>query len=186
RRGQLEESLLYAHRALECCENHVDRDRILADMATTLAAMGHREAARDAHVILASTAEEQEIRWIATINLLELATLAGSEPMFERYRAQLRDAKLPPALAAYYHLHVGEGCGRFERYERAQSALQAAITVAEQHGVNEVLMRAEAALANVRQVQRDEACLQPTPTPAVAEVIRAMSGLRAAVGTPAP
>ncbi len=182
RRGQLEESLLYAHRALECCENHVDRDRILADMATTLAAMGQRDAARDTYLILCSTASEQEVRWASAINLLELAALDGSEPLFERYRRELSDASLPPSLAAHFHLHVGEGSRRFGRHSAAELAFQEAISVAQRHSVNEVLVRAESSLRAVSATSQRAAPDEYQPSAAVGEVIRAISDLRASAG----
>ncbi|MGH7717332.1 MAG: hypothetical protein ACREON_00615, partial [Gemmatimonadaceae bacterium] len=136
RRGELDASVVFGHRALELCTDPTRRDRILADVANALGIMGQHEAARQAFEVLAVTAQEQHIRWLALVNLLELAAESGSETLFEQYRRELTAVELPPSLSGYFHLYVGKGCLRFERYPSAKAAFERAVAVAQEHSVN--------------------------------------------------
>ncbi|MFN2397322.1 MAG: hypothetical protein ABR543_01565 [Gemmatimonadaceae bacterium] len=180
RRGELEKSVVFGHQALKHCTDPTRRERIIADIANTLGSMGHREAAEEAFQMLAETAQEQYVRWYVTINLLELAGISGKEPQFETYRRKLAHADLPPALAAHYYLYIGEGCRRFQRYTSAREALKAAIDVARQHKVNEVLIRAEKNLLELEHLKSEDSARDPVPTTPsveVAEVIRAIGAM---------
>ena len=149
-RGDLETAARFAYEALSALQNQVARDRALADLAAIFFDMGILSAARDANLVLAATAQEQYTRWVATINLLEIAAVDQREPVFEQYRRELAEASLPVTLAAYYFYYVGEGYRRFERMEQARVALGRAIEVASRHSINEVLIKAEKALADLR------------------------------------
>ncbi len=186
RRQQFEAAAVYGHRALALCSDSSDRERILGDVATALGDAGQREAARDAHLVLVATAQAAETRWTAMVNLVELAALDGREPLFERHRRDLAGIALPPVLAAYYHLFVGEGCARFGRTASARTALTKAAAVAQEFRINEVLLKAETAL---EALERSPA---PTPveaspaakpaSPALTEVIEAVGSMRELVG----
>lgn len=182
RRGQFEAGVLYGYRALRHHTEPVQHDRTLADIATSLNAMGQRRAAREAHLVVAATAQEQYLRWVSTINLLEIATLDGSERHFERYRRELAGASLPPALAAYYHLYVGEGYRRFGNYERAQEALTQAVEVAQRYEVNEVLVRADILRRDIAAAAPTGATSSGPVSPAIAQVILAITEIRRLAG----
>ena len=70
--------------------NQRDRDRTLANIATGFRYLGLMDVARDAYLVLASTAQEQYIRWMSELNLMELAALQGMELDFDKYRRDLR------------------------------------------------------------------------------------------------
>src|ERR671926_1661783 len=145
-RGDLELAVRLGYEAVNGFRDQVARDRAMVDLAAAFLRMGLRSAARDANLILAATAQEQYTRWVATINLMEIASLDGSEPVFEQYRRELASAHLPAVLAAYYHYHVGQGFRLFERFEAAKAALERAIEVAARYRLNEVLIKAEQSL----------------------------------------
>lgn len=182
RRGHPEEAVAYGHRALMLASDPIERDRILGDLGAMLGDMGHRAAARNAHLLIVSRSHEPFLRWVATVNLLELAHQDGDEPLFERYRRELATVALPPSLGAYYHLAVGEGYARFGRVERAVSALSEAVTVAQAHQVNEVLVKAEALLQQVRgrrPAEETKTTVPPQVAAAIDEIgrmSRAMAG----------
>ncbi|HJU64905.1 MAG TPA: hypothetical protein VJ596_04475 [Gemmatimonadaceae bacterium] len=182
RRGQLDSAVVYAYRALELCDDATRRDRILADIANLLGMLGHHLSSQQAFEVLAVTAQEQYLRWLATVNLVELASLEGSEPMFERYRRELESAHLPPLLSAYLHLYVGEGNRRFNRVDAARAAYENAIAVAQEHDVNEVLIRAEVALRELRHAHAPGAPAADVPSSSVQDVITAIRAMHASAG----
>jgi hypothetical protein len=186
RRRQFEDAAVYGHRALALCSDSADRERILGDVATALGDAGHRAAARDAHLVLVATAQAAETRWTAMVNLVELAALDGREPLFERHRRELAGIALPPMLSAYYHLFVGEGCQRFGRTSSARSALAKAAAVAQEYRINEVLLKAEAALDELERSPAPapvEVAPEARPTsPALTEVIESVGTMRELAG----
>ena len=60
--GDLELSLECSHEALELSTDPLGRERILANIALTFAQMGLREAARDAGLLVAATAQDRTTR----------------------------------------------------------------------------------------------------------------------------
>jgi hypothetical protein len=176
-RGDYERSIGLAYEALLALQSPAARDRALADLAAAFAELGCRSAARDAHLILAATAEEQYTRWMATINLMELAAFDMREPNFEQYRRELADSALPPSLAAAYYLYVGQGYQRFRKFDLAEHAIEHAIGIANSHKLNQLLFQAEAALVDVRTGRFSEApqaSEPPAPVRVIAESIRDM------------
>lgn len=182
RRRQFEEAAIFCHRALAHCEHPTERDRVLVDLATFLGELGQRDAARKAFLILAATAQEQYVRWAATINLLELTTLEGDETVFERLRQELASASLSPAFAAEYHLLVGLGHQRFGRSEAAREALGQALRVAREYQLNETAFRVEATLRSLEVLTPPTITTAPPPSEAVAEIVRTIDQLRAEAG----
>jgi hypothetical protein len=131
-----------------------ERERILNDLATSFHMLGDKSAARDAFLILASTAREQYLRWTATINLMELAAEDGVSIQFERYKQQLASATLPPMLQVQFELHVGRGYQTFGEYELAGTWLARAGRTATAHSFNQLAFAAEDALANNTRAAR--------------------------------
>jgi hypothetical protein len=74
-----------------------------------------------------------------------LATLDGSETVFERYRQALSREPLNPRLAVSYQRILGEGLRRFGREQQALQAFDRAIVIAERHQLNLLLIEAETA-----------------------------------------
>ena len=178
-RGQYESAVRYAYEALDGMSNPADRDRVLLDIAAAFVELGVLSAARDALVVLAATAQEQYLRWAATVNLLEVAGREGCEPVFEQYRRQLADAPLPAALEANYYLVVGKGYAGFGRVEPARSALTKAIDVATHHAFHQLVHAAEAEL---RELERAEVTRRKVsdyqPSADVEEIVAAIHGMR--------
>jgi tetratricopeptide (TPR) repeat protein len=143
--GEYARAATLAHEAWMRTTDPIERDRVLVGLAASLQEIGQREAARDANLLLVAQAKEPLSRWGATINLIELATLDRREVDFLRYRRSLEGAALPPVLAGYYHFYVGQGYHAFGRPERARTAFNQAIALAETHGLNDLLFQAESA-----------------------------------------
>ncbi len=147
-RGQYDAAVRFAYDAMRESTSERERDRILGDLAGSFYMLGLKSAARDAFSILAATAQEQYQRWVATINLMELAAEEGVSLQFERFRQQLAGAKLPPLLRTQFELHVGRGYQTFGEYSSARTWLERAARSASSHSLNQFLFEAESALAN--------------------------------------
>jgi len=181
-RGNYDLAIQLAYEALGSMGAQAARDRVLADLAATFAEVGLRSAARDANLILMATAQEQYTRWVATINLLELAALDRMEPVFEQYRRELASVELPAALAVYYHYYAGQGFRIFGQFTAAKASLQRAIAIASQHNLNEMLMRAEQSLHELDDGSVVRMKQVADPSQVVSEVAEAIREMRALVG----
>ena len=115
RRGKFDEAVVLQYEALKGVRNQMARDRVLNDLGASFVQLGVYSAARDAYLVVAATAQEQYMRWTATINLLDVAVYERREPVFEQYRRELEGAQLPPTLAPYYYLFVAQGYRAFDK-----------------------------------------------------------------------
>lgn len=151
--------------ALNALTDASARDRAVADIGTCFQHLAMRDAARDAHLIVAHTARSQYSRWVATINLLEIAALDRCEPVFEQYRRQLADVALPPALRVTYLLYVSRGCRTFDRGEIARTTLEAAGDLATRYRLNQLSLEIDQELVAMTR----ETTSANTPAPKLAE-----------------
>ena len=178
-RGQYETAVRFAYEALDGMTNPADRDRVLADIAVAFSELGVLSAARDALVVLASTAQEQYVRWAATINLLEVAAKDGCEPVFEQYRRDLVNAALPASLEANYHLIVGRGYAGFGKLDAARAALTRALDVADKQNYHQLVSQVETELQQLERTTRvAEKRLPYTPSERIEEIAAAIHDMR--------
>lgn len=150
-RGQYDVAVRFAYEAMHDSVSETERDRILGDLAASFYELGIKSAARDAHLILASTAREQWQRWVATINLMELSAEDAVEVQFERYRQQLAAAALPPLLRTQFELYAGKGYQLFGRFSDAREWLDRALASATSYSFNQLVFAVEAAIARNHQ-----------------------------------
>src|SRR5262249_39408959 len=87
--GKHDRAVQLAYRALGVSPTVPDRDRILNNIATGLRHLGLHDAARDAYLVLAVTTQEQYVRWLSELNLMELAATQGMGLQFDKYRRDL-------------------------------------------------------------------------------------------------
>ena len=182
RRGQYDLAVTLGYEALEGYTDPLSRDRVLGDIAAAFFELGLRTAARDAYLILAATAQDQHSRWVATINLMECAAADGREPMFEQYRRELADTSLPALLACHYQFYVGEGYRTFGNVGAARGALMRAMELAERHGINQMIFRAEQSLRSLDQAGVVIIATSPASTPELERVATAVRGMRELAG----
>ena len=180
-REQYNLAIRFAYDALGGSRSATERDRILSDIAVSFLALGVYSAARDAYLVLSATAQEHYTRWAATLNLLEIATQTGVEPLFELYRRQLASQELPPYMKTAFHLGVGEGYRRFGDLVLAEQHVMAAIHTATFHGYNQYLFEAESALRQLRMPTPPNRVSTAVPLE-VEEVAEAIRELRETVG----
>lgn len=185
-RGDFQGSIRFAYDALPKLTGQSARDRVLVDIAASFLELGVASAARDAFLVLAATAQEQYVRWTATLNLLELSVLDTNEPRFESYRRELATVELPANLEVAYHLQTGKGYSAFGRWERAERALTRAVELAAKHRLNQLLFSAEESLRQLevgKQATRTNPVLIPVVAPeSVADVAAAIHQMRTLVG----
>jgi hypothetical protein len=149
--GNHERAIQLAYDALSCSPSLPDRDRILSDIATGLRHLGLYDAARDSYLVLAMTAQEQYIRWMAELNLMELAAVQGIELQFDKYRRDLESADFSPMLRVTYLLHVGRGYHSLGNSDSGIPYLERAVELAEQFKLNQLAFECESALSEARK-----------------------------------
>jgi tetratricopeptide (TPR) repeat protein len=181
-RGDFPLSIRFAYDALPRLTGQSARDRVLVDIAASFLELGVTSAARDAFLVLAATAQEQYVRWTATLNLLELAVVDTNEPAFESYRRELAAIELPANLQVSYHLQSGKGYTAFGRWERAQRSLTRAVELAAKHRLNQLLFAAEEGLRQLevgKSAARTSVPFVPAIAPdSVADVAAAIHEMR--------
>jgi hypothetical protein len=173
--GQMLTGIEYAYEAWQATADSVERERVLITLANLLVSAGFPDVARDANVLLATTGVEPVVRWAATVNLIEIATLERREIEFARYRKALANAELPPIMAGDFHYYVGCGHLAFDQPGLAAEAFGRAAAVAEQHGLAELLARVKAQ----GPIRAPRAVAVPVPRPvSVARVADALHSAR--------
>ena len=183
RSGEDAEALKLAHEALNLTAKPADRDVVLEDIAAMFTQLGMHDAARDALLVLTATAQTKFVRWSATLNLMELASLDEIEDAFDGYARELARTPLGPWLRSHYLLFLGEGLDRFGRQEPAIQALEEAVSFAESNQIHQVAFKAQDALSAVRSTRRTAPSFTSPPAwvpDDIATVVRAISDLRRA------
>jgi tetratricopeptide (TPR) repeat protein len=157
RRGRPDEALVLQYDAFKGVRNQMARDRVLNDLGESFVQLGVYSAARDAYLVVAATAQEQYMRWTATINLLDVSVYERREPLFEQYRRELDGVDLPPTLETYYYIFVAEGYRVFDQPSLAKIAISRAIELSTSHQLGQALFKAEGILGELqKQVAREE------------------------------
>lgn len=188
RRGRHEEGLLLQFEAFKGVRNQMSRDRVLNDLGASFVQLGVYTAARDAFLVVAATAQEQYMRWTATINLLDVAVHERREPLFEQYRRDLEDAALPPSLATYYYIYVAQGYRAFDQLSLATAAVGRAIELATSNQLGQARFEAEELLDRLnRDVAKEareerEAIRGTIWSPQVRDIANALHELRTMAG----
>lgn len=174
-RGEYELSIRCAYEALELSTTPREHDRILGDIADAFMMLGVLDVASDAYVLLSETAQEQYVRWTATLNLLGIAARRGVEPIFDHYRRELEHANFPPHLRAAYLLQVGEGYLGLGSATMAIPCLERAVELATAYGLNRLSLQAKECLRLARSNE------QRPPRPPAPDMPESMRGVADAI-----
>ncbi len=180
--GEYSDTVSYANKALDMTTNPSVKDSIMADIAAAFMEMGLYDAARDTQLVISLTSRYQWVRWQATINLMELASVEGQESAFVKYAKELKHAALDPRLRSYFLLYYGKGSIEFGREDVGIESIAEAQEFAAEHKIYQVSHDAERALAVAREGRVRRAATKPpvfeTIPEEVFEVAHAMSLLR--------
>jgi tetratricopeptide (TPR) repeat protein len=144
-------AICFSYAALELTKNPRDRDRILINIATGFRYLGLLDVARDAYLVLATTGQEQYLRWLAEINLMEVAAEQHVELHFDKYRRDLDSADFTPVLRVTYLLHVGRGYHMLGNPGAGIPYLESALAMAESHKLNQLSFEVEDSLHSARR-----------------------------------
>lgn len=177
-------ALACSYEALELSSEAIDRERILSNIALTLAQMGLRDAARDAGLLVAAMAQDRNTRLTALVNLMELAHQDGRELVFEHYRRDLAREELTPYLQAVYHEACAEGFRVFGRVNEARHSAALMLDVAERHGLNEFVLKAESLLREVEAAPPAPSTATRAPSKRARVIAQAIAEMRISAGLP--
>jgi tetratricopeptide (TPR) repeat protein len=172
------------YEALELASDAAGRERILSNIALTFAQMGFRQAARDAALLVAARAQDRSTRLTALVNLMELAHQDGRELVFEQYRRDLAREDLAPYLLVTYLEACVAGLRAFGRHAEARHAASRMLDVAEHHGLNEFVLRAEALLRGEGAASLGPRTDDRPPTSQTVTLARVIAEMRIAAGLP--
>jgi tetratricopeptide (TPR) repeat protein len=182
--GEHDFALACSYEALELADDAADRERILSNIALTFAQMGLRESARDAALLVAATAQDRNTRLTALVNLMELAYQDGRELVFEQYRRELSREELTPYLETVYYEACAEGFSALGHAAEARHAAQRMLEVAERHGLNEFVLKAEL-LVRAAGARPAAPPIEPRAfTAQTRKIARAIARMRVAAGLP--
>ncbi|MGA9836336.1 MAG: hypothetical protein WBQ26_03375 [Gemmatimonadaceae bacterium] len=173
-RGHHDVAIELAYEALRESIVPADRDRILSDIGTAFHMLGLRSVARDAFLVLSATAQEQYMRWVASLSLMGIAAEDGSEPIFEQFKSSLRPRTMPPELETEYYIRLGQAYHQLDRDDLGHIALAKAIQLAEHYGYFGLLFEAEEALHAAPVGRRVHPEDIPPPIADIAEAVRTM------------
>ena len=177
-------ALACLYEALELEREPTGRERILSNIGHTFAQIGLRDAARDAALLVAATAQDQSTRLTALVNLMDLAHQDGRELVFEQYRRDLAREELSPYLQVTYLEACVAGFRAFGRSDEAELSATEMLEVAERYGLNEFVLKAESLLHHRDTASQDTAASDSQPTSRAITIARAIADMRVAAGLP--
>jgi tetratricopeptide (TPR) repeat protein len=154
--GHHDRAVRLAYAAMEATQTPPYRDRVLTNIATGLRHLGLVDAARDAYLVLAQTAQEPYVRWMAELNLMEMAADQGLELQFDRYRRDLEEEDFTPLIRVTYLIHVGRGYHSLGDSEQGIPYLERAIELAAEFKFNRLLFEAEGVLNDAKRRKTPE------------------------------
>ena len=176
-RGDYDTGIRYAYNSLRLADDARNKDRLLCHIACLFVLRGSWQVAQEAFLLLLATAQEPRVQWEAAVNLVEIATLAGSREAFEHYRLDLQHIKLPPVLDVELSIMLAKGHAQFGQDAEAREVLHHGISVAEANGLNQLLFTAEQLLSTIGDLD-----MQPTQSISVpfdiSDVATAITDLR--------
>lgn len=142
-RGNFSEAIRYGYSALEFAPDALARDRILGNIAASFADLGHLQAAKDAHLIVVATTQEEWLKQQTLLNLMEIAIIERHETTFHSIRKTVADSTLQPIFQAYFHLYSAKGYRAFGNTVKAEVEFKKAIDIASKNSFNQLAHTAE-------------------------------------------
>lgn len=164
----------YAHAAqlffdaIEMYEEPALKVRAMHDLATVLGDLGYTTySERILRIVRRSALQGSVVRTMAGLNLLRLAVLGRSENQFSALSAELAAETMPARLRARFHVIVGEGLRAFDDPEGARAHFNEAVSLAQTHQLNQLLIETEETLKEIPESQAMQAGDRPGPALAI-------------------
>ncbi|MEX2182458.1 MAG: hypothetical protein WD771_10480 [Gemmatimonadaceae bacterium] len=184
-RGDLPRAVRQVFEAFKRTTDESEKERVLMDLGAYLGESGAFRTARAALSILETGARTQEMRWHAQVNLLDLAVLERSEPLFEMYLRQLESSALPTRLQLSFLRDGARGLARFGRTRDARAFVNRGAELAEATGTQQLRFQFETLAAELDQVAEEYKRNRPTPTPAPDDIATTIEELLRGTAVPA-
>ena len=176
RAGAIDDAIQFAYESLKRQEVPSDRDRLLADLAAFFIVSERYEGARDSLLLLDATAQSQNVRLSARVNLVALAARADDLEHFLEARERVAGLAMPGEAEVNFLLESAKGFRRFGDEVRALSLLREAKEKAEVLGLNRSAFEADELLRDpvpAVATRRDEIrTIDADPTAVIAREIR--------------
>src|SRR2546430_16022790 len=117
--------------------------RALNDLGVMLLAVGRVDDAERALTEVVRRGGARDNVSNASIELMHCASYRRDRMAFERRRVECesRRKEMPPNILADFHLKAGIGSARFGNFRKAQVQLSAALNIAAESGLNELVFR---------------------------------------------
>ncbi len=176
-RGDLPRAVRMAFESFKRTTDESEKERVLMDLGGFLAESGAFATARTALTVLGSAARTQESRWQAQINLLDLATLEGSEPVFEMHLRQTDAKALPTRLRLSFLRDAARGLARFGRGTEAHDLVVQGLDLATKSGMNQLRFQFEELASSLDAVAEEYTRKRPTPSAAPDDIASAIDQL---------
>ncbi|MBX3174321.1 MAG: hypothetical protein KF709_07900 [Gemmatimonadaceae bacterium] len=181
-RGDLKQAVRLAFEAFQQSTTDYARERVLGDLGNFLGLTGAFDTARAALTLLVATANQQETKWIAEQNLMDLAIREGSEPRFVQHRRALEKAKLPTKTRLTFMRDVGKGLVAFGHLDEAEAPLRSALELAARIGAHQTEFELEGMLADLSATRRALEASRPARSEAPPDIASEIENLLASVG----
>jgi hypothetical protein len=137
------------------------KDRALGDLALAMLAVGWRDTARDAFLLLFRQSTRRDVRLRSACNLMEIAAGDGDQLHFGRYRQILEREEMSARLQAQVYRRMAEGFIRFGRDAVADILYDKLERHAREHGLDEYVDIALGGRAGIRPDVPKHAAFMP-------------------------
>jgi len=146
-RSQHERSVLLAYESMQMTTDPAEVERILHDLGAFLIRMERFDAARDALLVLEGRATRSEVRVAARANLVAVAARSGDRALFHASLARVADAQMTPFARVNFLIESARGFRRFGEAGQAESRLEEARALAEEHQLNRAIIEIDDLIA---------------------------------------
>ncbi|UCG85853.1 MAG: tetratricopeptide repeat protein [Gemmatimonadota bacterium] len=153
--GRPREAIPLLYHAYELHQSPLRQAQALSDTGSLLMEIGCYEAAHHAFRVVLSSHPPRAIRINTVLEQLELSALVGDRVSFERWRQELANERerLTPEQQVDLELKSGCGFALFGQTGRGERHLNAAVKLAEQHGMGERIFHTEEKLKELGERQ---------------------------------
>jgi tetratricopeptide (TPR) repeat protein len=134
---ELEGALIYLGEALSLQRDRAPQMRVLSDIAWTLRELGFLDIAHDVLCCVRAESPQLEIRWNATINLLEVAADQRQWAEFDRLRLAIEATILTPHRHCEFLVTLAEGLTLRGEHTWAQETYETLRDIARHHELPE-------------------------------------------------
>jgi len=176
-RNDLPRAVRQVFEAYKRTTDESEKERVLLDLGGFLAQTGAFGTARSAMLVLEHGARAQEMRWSAKINLMDLAALEGSEPVFEGYLRELDSQPLPARQRLGYLHDAAKGLARFGRTKDAHALAAKGSELATAVGMHQIQFMFVGLTNEIDRIAAEHSRNRPAPSQAPDDIAATVEDL---------